>query len=233
MYRPRSLEHRIRRIGGGLLFWVYFGGCLLDIYQGDKDDMNIPFEQAMFFQPVSENAPRRPRVIVLHSMEAPEKPGTALSVARYFANGCPDAGGNLRIASAHYCIDPVQVVQSVQCKDVAYGAKGFNQLGIHVEHAGYARQSFSEWTSPDDLSELQLSAQLCFEVLMPKYKISAKWLTVTELRNAKSNIYVTGFTTHADITTAFKIEGGHTDPGPGFPKDLYMTFIRTKNGRAP
>lgn len=182
---------------------------------------HIPFVQAKWFTEVG-NPPRRPQVIVIHSMEAPEKGQTAENVAAYFARGCDG-----RKASAHYCIDADSIVQCVQCKDVAYGAPNANRSGIHLEHAGYSNQTKAQWTDTYGRAMLDLSAQLCAKVLMPKFGIHAVRLTARDLRAiAAGASQATGFCTHADVTAAFKTPGGHDDPGPGFPFDEYLAIVK-------
>jgi N-acetyl-anhydromuramyl-L-alanine amidase AmpD len=125
----------------------------------------IPVTPAKWFTKVTGPA-RDIRLIVLHSMEAPEKGTTAESVAKYFAGG---SGG--RKASAHYCIDDDSIIQCVDCADVAYAAPNANSVGIHLELAGYARQSREEWLDAFGTAMLRNAARLCAEVLIPKYGI--------------------------------------------------------------
>jgi hypothetical protein len=189
------------------------------------DIHNIPFVPAMFFTEVGD-PPRHPRVIVVHTMEAPEKGITAESVAAYFKAGCPD-NGQLRKTSAHYCIDSDSIVQCVQCKDVAYGAPNMNRLGIHLEHAGYSAQSSADWADAYSLAMLKLSSELCREVLCPKFSIDKRWLSPDEIRSiGRGQSTGSGFCTHRDVTKAFGTPGGHLDPGLNFPKDLYMQWVR-------
>ena len=55
-------------------------------------------------------------VLVIHTMESPEKPDTAESVANWFS------GSTAPQASAHYCIDGNSIVQCVHDDDVAWHA---------------------------------------------------------------------------------------------------------------
>ena len=179
----------------------------------------IPFVQAA--SSVYKQVPvgRSIQIIVIHSMEAPEKGYTAEAVANYFKNG---SGG--RYASAHYNIDNDSIVQSVQTRDIAYGAKGVNSIGIHLEHAGYARQTRAEWLDPYSRKMLENSACLCAQVLMPKFNIPARWLTASDLKRARWDKSIKGITSHAEASRAFN-PGGHTDPGKGFPIDIYLQMI--------
>lgn len=178
---------------------------------------NIPFIQARHF---TQSNSKINQLIVLHCMEAPEKGSTAENVARYFSHM-----NDGRVASAHFCIDNNSIVQCVQCKDVAYGAKGGNKNGIHLEFAGYAKQTREEWL--DDYGQMMLlrAAILCRQVLMPKFGIPAKWVTPAKIRKAREDTTIRGFCTHADITEAFGIVGGHTDPGDGFPRGKFMELL--------
>jgi hypothetical protein len=189
-------------------------------YKGPFGNLSIPFVQARHFTEVSEESPRSPRVIVIHSMEAPEKGTVAESVANYFSHM-----NDGRVASAHYCIDNNSIVQCVQCKDVAYGAKGMNRHGIHLEHAGYAKQTARDWRDKFSDDMLELSAWLCAKILVPKFDIDIKWLSDDEIRNI-SNPKISGFVTHKMVTEALNIRGGHTDPGNGFPLNVYLEKIR-------
>jgi len=182
------------------------------------DFNNIPFTQARWFTDLTNLPDRNPQVIVIHDMEAPDKGNTAENIANYFKQGA-------RKASAHYCIDNNSIVQCVQCRDVAYGAPGMNRHGIHLEHAGYANQTLSIWKDPYNVAMFDLSAQLCGRVLMPKYGIPAVWLTDEEIRAVPNDKTIKGFCTHRDITRALATAGGHTDPGPYFPRDIYEMCV--------
>src|SRR3954454_6387676 len=77
-------------------------------------------------------------LVVIHSMEAPEKGETAEDVGHFFEKPSTRA-------SAHYCVDNNSIVQCVQERDVAWAAPGANHDGVQIEHAGYARQTLREW----------------------------------------------------------------------------------------
>lgn len=177
------------------------------------DFSRIPFKQAKHYTPVSLNAPRSIRFIVIHSMESQEKGETAENVAHYFQT-------LNRPASAHYCIDSNSIVQCVQCKDVAYGAKSLNRNGIHLELAGRAKQSEAEWLDAYSKSMLDLAAELCAKVLCPKFKVPVVWVPASGLIQPTTR----GFTSHAEGSKAFN-PGGHWDPGPHFPKNYFLERV--------
>lgn len=158
------------------------------------------------------------RLIVLHSAEDPEKPDSAIAVAKWFA------GPSAPKASSHYVVDNCATVQCVQEHDVAWGAPGANRDGIHIEHIGYARQSFVDWHDSYSLAELTLSAELAAEIA-GRWAIPLRFLSVAEV---KSKV-VMGFCTHADVTMAFGLSD-HTDPGRNFPKDDYMALVHDAFG---
>jgi hypothetical protein len=74
--------------------------------------------------------------------------------------------------------------------------------------------------SPTSQTTLQMSARLVRD-LCDKYKIPMEFVDAPGLVALKR-----GITTHAEVTKAFK-GGDHWDPGPGFPVDAYMDFIKT------
>jgi len=78
------------------------------------------------------------RLIVLHSAETAETFNAAESVLAYFHT-------TERIASAHYIVDKDSVCKAVRERDIAYGAPHVNAFAVHIEHAGYARQTREQW----------------------------------------------------------------------------------------
>ena len=93
-------------------------------------------------------------IIVVHSMEAPNKPDTAEGVAAWFAG----LRGKPPEASAHACCDLDSMVRCVRPEHMAAAAPGANEVGYHIEHAGYARQRREQWLDPTGYSMLQISA---------------------------------------------------------------------------
>lgn len=173
----------------------------------------LPFEPAVNYTRPAEAIQKR--LIVLHSMEYPLKRGAAQCCARYFGgNGAPNA-------SAHACIDPGEIIQCVPWGDIAWHAPGANQWGIGIEHAGYAKFSVAEWTTPDGNAMIDNSAWLCAE-LCTLFKIPVDFLDHWELAAAGEK--ATGITTHAEVNKAFK-KSDHTDPGGGFPIGDYLRLV--------
>lgn len=177
------------------------------------DFNHIPFVPARWYKPATG---RDIRKIVIHSMEAPEKCDTAEATARYFAT-------TDREASAHFNVDNNSVVQSVQCKDVAYAAPGANHDGIHIELAGYARQTRADWEDAYSDAMLGIAAELIARVLIPKFKIPILYLSASMMAHKPD---LQGITTHAQVSAAFK-RSTHTDPGLGFPITSFLDRIRS------
>ena len=152
-------------------------------------------------------------VLVVHAMEAAEKPYTAEAVARWFAG--PDAPR----ASCHYCIDVNSIVACVRDEDVAWHAPGANHNGLGFEHAGYSAQTGADWD--DGYSRLMLarSARLVASKC-GQYGIPPVWLFPADLLAGRR-----GITSHWNVTRAFQ-RSDHTDPGPGFPAERYVRAVR-------
>jgi N-acetyl-anhydromuramyl-L-alanine amidase AmpD len=158
-------------------------------------------------------------VLVIHTMESPEKPDTAESVAHWFA------GSTAPQASAHYCIDDNTVVQCVHDGDVAWHAPGANHNGLGFEHAGRAAQSKHDWSDDYSAKMLDLSAQLVAEKCA-EHHIPVVWLQPADLRAGRR-----GITGHVQVSDAFK-RTDHRDPGGQFPVEAYLALVRDKMGEA-
>ena len=168
---------------------------------------SIPFVQA---QNYTKGRLKPVQLIVLHDMEAPETSKTAANVAHYFATSAP--------ASAHFCIDDVEVIQCVRLEDTAWQCKNANANGIGLEHAGYAKFTRDNWLDDYGKKMLELSAQLAAE-LCKKYEIPAQRATFAGPENPA--VVAPGFCMHYEVP----LHGSHTDPGPNFPIDYYLERV--------
>lgn len=173
-----------------------------------------PFILAKHYTPANRPHSAPIDLVVIHTMEAPEKPKTARNVATWFAG---DAAPQ---ASAHYCIDDVETIQGVLECDVAWHAPGVNMRGIGLEHAGFASQTPEQWADDYSRAVLANSAKLTAS-LCKRFQIPTVRLTVGELAAGAR-----GLCGHVDATNAFNGGRGHTDPGPAFPWDAYLELVR-------
>lgn len=158
-------------------------------------------------------AKRKIDVIVIHTMESPEKPTTAEAVAKWFA------GKTAPQASTHYNFDSNSVVRSVYDHDVAWCAPGVNHNGLHFEHAGRASQNWRGWADPFSTKMLLLSAELAAQKCK-RYGIPVRRLTPAQLRAGQR-----GICGHVDATRAWPNKGSHTDPGKDFPWARYLKYV--------
>src|SRR3954470_18604847 len=178
--------------------------------------VTIPFVQARNFTKGRSNGIE---VTAIPTMESPEKPDTAESVASWFA------GSTAPQASAHYCIDSNSVVQCVQDNDVAWHAPGANHNGIGIEHAGRAAQAAADWSDPYTSQMLERSAELVARKCK-QFDIPVAWLQAADLVAGKR-----GITGHVQVSQAFK-RSDHHDPGTAFPVDAYLALVRAHMGDA-
>lgn len=153
------------------------------------------------------------RVIVLHSMEAQESADTAEAVGRWFQN--PAANGSTQVG-----VDSDSICRYVGDEHTVWGAKGVNADGLHIEQAGYARQTAAQWRDNYSLRTIENAAIIGAEWAI-KYKIPVRWLTIAQIRDGKTK----GFMTHHDSTIAFSVRGGHTDPGAAYPRGYYLERV--------
>lgn len=155
-----------------------------------------------------ESGTRRPAEvlwIVLHSTEG----GTAASTARYF-NG-PNATG-----SAHLVVDDSSCYRCLRNDEIPWAAPGANRNGFHIEQCGFAHYSPAEWY--EHVPMLQ-RASYKTALHCDLFGIPPIFRTAAEIERT-----VPGVTTHAECTKAFG--GDHTDPGKGWPRDLFMVLVR-------
>lgn len=171
----------------------------------------------------------KPRLIVIHDMEYPERPTGAEWCADFFAGA---NGMTAPKASAHFCVDNDSIVQCVKEDDGAWHTPGalpskggveINRSSIGIEHAGYAKQTAAEWRDDYSTAMLEMSAGLVAELCV-RHRIPAIRLTPEDLLAGKS-----GICGHADCTKATGV-GTHWDPGPNFPWDWYMERVTDRAG---
>jgi N-acetyl-anhydromuramyl-L-alanine amidase AmpD len=159
-------------------------------------------------------------LIVLHTMESQELPGTAKRVALWFA------GKNAPDASAHLTIDNKDIVSVVDEQDIAWhaGEWGTNQRSLGIELAGKASQTAKDWADAYSTAMLDIAAKQVAS-WCKKYNIPVVKLTPAQVSGGGK-----GICGHIDITNAFKVSGGHTDPGVNFPWDSFIALVKKYHG---
>ena len=143
--------------------------------------------------------------IVLHSTEG----ATAASAASWFAN--PASSG-----SAHLVVDDETCFRTLRDDLMPWAAPGANVNGFHIEQAGFAHWTESQWMRHAATLERAAwkTASAC-----RRFNVPAIFRTASNLRAR-----VPGVTTHAECTRAFG--GTHTDPGSGWPRAQFMDTVR-------
>jgi hypothetical protein len=166
-------------------------------------------------------SPDPPPFIVIHSTEGPMSPGNARALAENWF-GRPKSEGGAG-TSATDIFDPREGITMLDDHTVPYhcGPAG-NGLGAGDEHCGRVSMPPEQWMSPDGQAMLDRSARRNAQRAHARGwgLAQCRWLSLTEVRN-----HVAGFCTHNDIRLAL---GGttHSDPGPNFPYNWYMSRIR-------
>ena len=156
------------------------------------------------------------RLIVIHTMEAPESPKTAENIAAYFASDAV-------VASAHACVDQDSVVVCLPPSATAFAAPGANADGYQIEHAGYAGQDAAGWADEASQAMLRLSAAHARAIAL------AAGIPLKHLTNAELAAGEAGFVGHNQVSDVYK-RSDHWDPGTNFPWSQYMGLVN--NGEA-
>lgn len=151
--------------------------------------------------------PKTIKWVVVHDTEG----GSAKSVALMFSSA-------VAVASTHLVVDEQECYRMLDNKDIPWGAPGANTAGFHIEHVGYAGWPREEWLKHD--LTLRRGAYKA-AIHMKAWGIPARWVGKWGLKLGRK-----GLTTHWDITQAFSNGQGHTDPGPNFPRDKYLTYVK-------
>lgn len=175
--------------------------------------------QAKWYQRGSANRARN--YVVLHSMEAPNKPETAEGVGHFFAN-LPSSNK----ASAHVGADMNSLCRYVSDDDIAYGAPPRNSDGLHLELAGFARYLAGDWQQPQMMAMIQLAVPQVRE-WCDRYGIPQQYRDAAALRRGER-----GITTHNEVSRAWGVST-HTDPGPGFPIGYLLAMLAAQQAPPP
>lgn len=166
---------------------------------------------------------RKVRLAIIHTMEYPERPTSAEWCAGYFR------GSKAPKASAHYYVDADSTIQGVLERDTAFAAPGANADGIQIEHAGYAKQTATDWADAYSLAMLRDQSAPLMAGICARHGIPIRHLTDAQLRAGEA-----GLIGHVQASRVYKLSS-HWDPGTSFPWDDYLTWVRNAaaNRNAP
>lgn len=170
---------------------------------------NPPFIKARWF-----GGAQTPQKIVIHGTVTPCKNGIARAVANFFAK-------EDNKTSAHYIVDPGEVIQCVGDHNVAFHC-GRNQDSIGVELCDPQVGDGSRWSDASHrlmlLRAAALVAQLCLAYDIPPVR-----LDVAAIRAGQRGLYG-----HNDSRLAFPGSTTHVDPGPDFPWPWFISHVKAE-----
>lgn len=175
-----------------------------------------PFVGPARFQGPPSNKPIKR--IVLHGTVSPCVPGGARATAKYFRDTVT------RPSSAHYIVDPDEVVQLVYDSIVAFHAPpNTGSLGIEmcdpVAAAGTnAPAPMARWDEPNHHQMLTLAAALVAELCLA-YDVPVRMVGPVGLRLGRG-----GICEHSDVSVAFG-QTDHWDLG-NFPRKRFLKMVR-------
>lgn len=176
--------------------------------------MNYPPPSPPYLGPAAHHgdADNKPiRRIVLHSTVSACVPGGARAVAEYFRSA--GAGG-----SAHYVVDPHEVVQVVYDSTVAYHAPP-NQHSVGVELCDMpTTTTAARWGDAAHRDMAELAARLVAQLALA-YGVPVRYVSARQLRAGAH-----GITTHNEVSQAFG-QSTHWDPG-AWPRRRFMRKVR-------
>lgn len=149
--------------------------------------------------------------VVIHSTVSPCVAGQARATAAYFR-------GTDRDASAHYVVDPAEVVQVVYDSVEAYHAPP-NQHSLGVELCDIpSALTAARWLGRNHRAELERAAELVAQLCLA-YGVPVRYVTAAQLRAGAH-----GITTHAEVSAAWR-QTTHWDPGR-WPRRRFIRKVR-------
>jgi N-acetylmuramoyl-L-alanine amidase CwlA len=153
------------------------------------------------------------RRIVMHSTVSPCEPGMARKIAAYFRSSA--ARG-----SAHYVVDPKEVVQVVYDSVIAWHAPpNSHSIGVELCDNPVANTP-SRWDDRNHREMMELAADLVADLCLA-YGIPPWFVGRVGLRLGRR-----GVTTHAEVSKAFG-QSSHWDVGAWY-RVRFMRLVRSK-----
>jgi N-acetylmuramoyl-L-alanine amidase len=156
-------------------------------------------------------------LIIVHTNEGPHGVGlnpdhTAEDLAAYLDRA--NAEGDWK--SYHLICDDDSVVRYVPDSEASWSALAANMRSLNICFTGWAAWPRSEWLAHDRM--LRLGA-----VEVAKWS-KAYGIPARKLTPAQVGLDLRGICGHWDWTLG-KRNGTHTDPGPNFPWDLFISYM--------
>jgi hypothetical protein len=165
--------------------------------------------------------------IGLHDEEAASAAGSA----SYFRD--PKSGG-----SAHICVDDIECYRSLANETIPWAMASAPQLqanlhGWHIEQAGFAKWSLIVWKK--HIATLRRAAfKAAYHGILFKHPQPVQFVTAADLiAYGRGGPLKKGITTHREVSKASKVldpanadRYTHSDPGPFWPRILFMYLVR-------
>jgi hypothetical protein len=160
------------------------------------------------------------RLVVIHTAEGAR---TAADLGSYFYQDNTQA-------SSHAGSDDREIRNYVPYDRAAWTVRSANPISDNLEICGFARWTRAQWLSTGTVdgctnprARLELAAKWARERCLAR-GIPRRWLTPAQVAAGES-----GIIGHVDWTVGMK-DGTHTDPGSGFPKDVFMAIVAADEG---
>lgn len=148
--------------------------------------------------------------IVIHCTVSPCQLGGARANARYFQTHTT--------GSAHYVVDPGEIIQCVRESVVAYHAPP-NTYSLGIELCDPQSGSASRWNDKNHQAMLRRAAALV-RARAAHWGVPLVKLSASDLRAGHR-----GICGHVDVSNAWH-QTDHTDPGTSFPWSQFMNMIK-------
>lgn len=154
----------------------------------------------------------KPSLIAVHTNEGPNPADvfpdrTAENLCRWMDD---------QEVSYHKVVDDDSVVHYVPDDRASWALRSGNRRSLNICFMGYSRFSRNEWMRHEGMLKL---GSIEVRSWSDRYSIPARKLQPHEVRADQS-----GICGHVDWTLG-KNDGGHTDPGGGFPWDYFLSLI--------
>ena len=177
-----------------------------------------------FIRARNQGGRQTPKAIVMHGTVSSDNAGTARNIARWWN------GPGSPMSSAHYVVDPKEVIQCVGDHSVAYHC-GYNQNSIGVELCDEQAGPASRWEDADSQAILRRAARLVAELCLA-YNIEPVRPSIADLKRKGPH----GIYGHNDSRLAFG-RTTHTDPRdfnwPRFLRMVREEIAKIKGGDKP